>query len=154
MRFPERARQVTPEEHPEVSSWLNSLTGNPRYINFLTHNTTIGVWLSLSRLFWPHFKEVQGCVLWEGFYNPDNFQMWHRELNGDPQSLEATINRLRMWDIIDCEDSPADNAALDSIADSLRNCWAAALREKYPNIDFSVVVIATEDGPIVSFARR
>ncbi|MEU5418964.1 hypothetical protein ACH4UT_31890 [Streptomyces sp. NPDC020799] len=143
---------MDPAECSEIRSWVESFSGEVDYVDFLTKNSTVGEWLAMCHVLWPRFAVRRGCILWERAYDPDGFDAWYRHFEGDPRSIESMINRLVLGDVIDCSDSPENDAALKDIAETIGNVWRAALSTAYPERAFDVIVDDTADGPVVSFA--
>ncbi|MEU5642420.1 hypothetical protein [Streptomyces milbemycinicus] len=144
---------MNPDEHPEIRSWIDSYTGDLDFVDFLTQNCSVGMWLAFSHLVCPKFVEVQGCILWERKYDPENFQTWHRHLDGNIYKIETIINRLVVGDIVQCDDTPEDLRALSDIARAVADCWKATLARAFPSSSFDVLVLDTEDGPTITFGR-
>ncbi|WP_269854292.1 hypothetical protein [Streptomyces sp. RPT161] len=143
---------MKPEDYPEIRSWVEGVRGDVDSIDFLTQHSSLAVWLAAAQVFWPDFKEVGGCVLWSRVYNENNFETWREHLNGDLGRIEATLNQLKLWQVIDCEDTAEDNRALQGVAEALSRCWSAALMNSFPDKRFDVRVVNTDDGPIVTFS--
>ncbi len=142
---------MNPADHPEIKSWAEDFSGEVDYVDFLARNSTVGQWLSMCHVLWPGFVMERGCVLWERAYDPEGFDVWYRQLNGDVRRIESVINRLVLRDVIDCGDAPEDDAALRDIAETVGKSWKSALSAAYPDRIFEVAVGDTEDGPVVSF---
>jgi hypothetical protein len=142
---------MNPEEYPDIKGWIDGFGGKSDYVDYLTAQAPLGHWLAFSRMFWPQFMSVRGCILWDRVYEPNNFDHWYSELAGDATRIEATLNRLIVVNIIPAEESQTDDSALREIARVIRNCWEAALSAAYPEHTFDVCVADTEDGPVISF---
>ncbi|MFJ4780669.1 hypothetical protein [Streptomyces sp. NPDC088762] len=141
-----------PMEYPGIKSWADEWGGGVDYVDYVKSNGDLAMLVALSRLLWPRFVEVQGCVLWDRAYEEPNFELWHDSLSGDTRKIEATLNQLRVWQIVESEDVEEDWQALKFAADCIVKTWRAALRAEFPERNFDVRVIDSEDGPIVTFS--
>src|SRR5437588_5460345 len=47
---------------------------------------------AFSKLFWPDFVEVEGCILLAEAYSPTSFERWRASLHNDRQAIEVTMN--------------------------------------------------------------
>ena len=142
---------MDPMDHPEIREWADAVQGDVDFVDFLTFHSTPTVWLAVSHVFWPRFVQVDGCTLWSRVYEPGNFAAWSRELDGDPSRIEGTLNRLKVWQIIDWEETPDNDKALAEVARIISLTWEAALIRAFPENSYDVQVINTEDGPVVTF---
>lgn len=142
---------MKPEEYPEIRSWVGSLTGAPDYVDFLTHNCSVGMWLAFAHLVHPEFIEVDGCILWERKYNQERFEEWSHQLEGDVYALENILNRFVVADAVPCEETPENDSALADIAAALAGSWEHALTRTFPDRTFEVDVLSTDDGPTIVF---
>ncbi|GAA3365225.1 hypothetical protein GCM10017744_067100 [Streptomyces antimycoticus] len=142
---------MKPEEYPEVRSWIESLTGSPDFVDFLTHNCSVGMWLAFSHLVNPEFIEIHGCILWERKYNRDRFEEWWQHLDGNVYAIENTLNRFVVADVVPCEESPENDSALADIADAIAGSWEHVLARTFPDRAFKVHVLSTDDGPTIVF---
>src|SRR5438067_1937163 len=84
----------------------------------------IGLAAVFSKLFFPDFVEVRGCVILAEHYEATNFQRWWRELDGKRSALERTLNHTHLYDLFDDNDvSSSDGASLqvyEYVASTLR----------------------------------
>jgi hypothetical protein len=142
---------MDPNEYSEIKSWAQGFDGDLDSFDFLARRCSLGEWLAISRIFRPHFIEVGDCILWDRVYDAENFQTWHSHLAGDLTRIEATLNQLLVWQLIDVQESAEDDRAAMEIAQSIAKCWYSALKGSFPDREFKVTAHSTEDGPIVSF---
>lgn len=73
---------MDPLKDPTLRTWTEASGGAADYLDFLSQSVGLAEWIALSRVFLPKFVEVEGCVLWDRSYDPDNFVRWHSELRG------------------------------------------------------------------------
>lgn len=106
---------------------------------------------SLADLFCPDFVVVGDAVLRKEAYEPLNFQRWIDETGGDTQAVEATLNHVHLYDIVD-EDDPNLEALRSALA-RIQICWAAILKERFPERSFRLVASDEPDdyGPTLTF---
>jgi hypothetical protein len=141
-----------PMEYPEIASWTEEWGGAVDYVDYVKRNGDMALLVAFSRIFWPRFVEARGCVLWDRAYEESNFNVWQENLSGDNQRIEATLNQLRVWQVVESEDTDEDWQALEFIAACIAKSWRAALRAEFPDRAFDVRIINSEDGPIVTFS--
>jgi len=145
---------MDPMDYPEIGDWARKLGEGVDSVDFLTRHGRLSHWLVVAHVLWPEFVEVDGCVLWSRVYEPANLREWQARLPGRPAAVERTLNQLMLWQVIDCRDTPEDNAALAALAAVIARSWRAALAERFPDKRFDVEAVATEDGPVVTFSTR
>ncbi|MET9698578.1 hypothetical protein ABZY31_16845 [Streptomyces sp. NPDC006529] len=141
-----------PTEYPKIKSWADEWGGGLDYVDYVKGNGDLALLAAFSRIFWPRFVEVQGCVLWDRVYEESNFALWRENLSGDVRRLEATLNRVRVWQLVESRDVDEDVRALNYVAESIARAWRAALCVEFPGRAFDVGVVHSEDGPIVTFS--
>ncbi|MCX4747441.1 hypothetical protein OG455_18260 [Kitasatospora sp. NBC_01287] len=139
------------DDYSEVASWSSEFGGEPDSFDFVSARFSLGDWISIAAIFGPKFIEVDGCILWERAFERQNFEAWQAELSGDRARIEAVLNQLRLWQLIEYGESPEEAAAAAAIARSIAHCWRLRLAEQFPEARFTVAVHESEDGPIVTF---
>ncbi|CAG7649666.1 hypothetical protein [Actinacidiphila bryophytorum] len=145
---------MDPMRDPQVREWTEATGHRADYIDFLSQSTGIAEWIALSRVFLPAFVEVEGCVLWDRSYDPENFETWRSALNGDVTAIEATLNQLKLYLYVDVDDDATSRANGLSLAEDIATTWRFRLAADFPGRSFSVQAMDTEDGPIVSFVSK
>ncbi|GAA0613524.1 hypothetical protein HPO96_26735 [Kribbella sandramycini] len=140
-----------PEDYPEIQSWVSGWDGPLDYVDYLKDQVGLAALVAFAAVLSPRFLQVEGCVLWERSYDGENFAAWRAELNGDVRRIESTLNQLRVWEIVGSNETRADMDALRFVAEVIARCWRAALREEFPERGFEVGVVASVDGPKVTF---
>lgn len=134
-----------------IRAWVEASGGEADYLDYLSQSAGPAEWIALSRVFLPRFVEVRGCVLWDRSYDPANFDLWHRRLEGDAVSVEAMLNQFRLWMYLDIgEDTESRSNAL-ALAQEIARAWRLSLGEAFPQKAFDVRATDTVDGPVVSF---
>jgi hypothetical protein len=141
---------MDPNEYSEIKPWVQ-INEDFDSFDFLKSRCSLGEWLAISRVFRPHFIEVDDCILWEHIYEEENFRTWYTHLAGDLTRIEATLNQLSLWHYIDLKDTAEDDRAAMEVAQAIAKSWYSALKESFSDREFDVVAHPTEDGPIVSF---
>ncbi|WP_437006707.1 hypothetical protein [Streptomyces sp. enrichment culture] len=139
-----------PTELPSIKSWVDEWGGGVDYVDFVKFNGDLAVLAAFSRILWPRFVEVEGCVLWDRVYEESNFRLWYENLAGEIPRIEATLNQVRVWQIAESGDE--GQGALEFIAACIADSWRASLSASFPERNFDVRVAETEDGPIVTFS--
>ncbi|MFK4225755.1 hypothetical protein [Streptomyces sp. NPDC019890] len=142
---------MDPMKDPRIKRWAKGARADLDYLDFLSAHTGLTEWIALSRVFLPQFVEVEGCVLWDRSYDPDNFRTWHSALKGDAVSIEATLNQFRLWQYIGIEEDAESEANAFALAQEIATSWRLSLGRAFPRRSFDVQAIDTVDGPIVSF---
>ncbi|MFE5680215.1 hypothetical protein ACFQ7B_35255 [Streptomyces erythrochromogenes] len=141
-----------PTEYSKIKTWVDEWGGDLDYVDYVKGNGDLALLAAFSRIFWPRFVEVQGCVLWDRVYEKSNFADWYENCSGDIRRIEMTLNRLRVWQLVDSRDVEEDSQALKFAAERIARAWRAALYAEFPGRSFVVGVDDSEDGPIVTFA--
>ncbi|MEU1374207.1 hypothetical protein ABZ442_11120 [Streptomyces triculaminicus] len=139
-----------PVDYPKIKSWVDEWGGEVDYVDFVKFNGDLAVLVAFSRILWPRFVEVEGCVLWDRVYEESNFNLWRESLSGDISRIEATLNQVRIWQIVESDEG--DQEALNFIAACVVKSWRASLSADFPEREFEVLVVESEDGPIVTFS--
>ncbi|WUH91941.1 hypothetical protein OG900_18735 [Streptomyces sp. NBC_00433] len=145
---------MNPMRDPQIREWTESTGHRADYIDFLSQSTGIAEWIALSRVFLPEFVEVDGCVLWDRSYDPENFGTWRSTLDGDVTAIEATLNQLKLYLYVDIADDATSRANALSLAEDIATVWRIRLTTTFPRRSFSVQAMDTEDGPVVSFVSE
>ncbi|MFD9411014.1 hypothetical protein ACFWBN_28870 [Streptomyces sp. NPDC059989] len=141
-----------PMEYSRIRAWVDEWGGRVDYVDYVKRNGDLGVLVAFSRILWPRFIEVGDCVLWDRVYEESNFNLWRDSLSGDTRKIEATLNQLRVWQIVESEDVGDDREAMEFLAACIVKSWKSALRAKFPGRSFDVRILDSEDGPIVTFS--
>lgn len=142
---------MDPMRDPQIREWTEATGSRADYIDFLSQSTEMPDWVALSRVFLPHFIEVDGYVLWDRSYDPENFRTWRTKLGDDVTAVEATLNQFRLYLYIDVPDDAASRANALSLAEDIATTWRFRLATDFPRRSFTVQATETEDGPVVSF---
>jgi hypothetical protein len=104
---------------------------------------------AFSKLFWPDFVEVDGCVLLARSYNPQNFAQWQARYPGNPRAVEAMLNHVHISDLYPGipvgPDSPLP--LLEYLAQVLMVCWKHALLELFPDKQFTFSYLTAPEVP-------
>ena len=142
---------MDPMKDPRIKRWAKGARADLDYLDFLSAHTGLTEWIALSRVFLPQFVEVEGCVLWDRSYDPENFRTWRSALNGDVASIEATLNQFRLWQYIGIEEDAESEANAFALAQEIATSWRLTLGRAFPHRSFDVQATDTVDGPVVSF---
>lgn len=143
-----------PMDYSKIRSWVDEWGGGVDYLDYLKFHGDLALVIALSRLFWPSFVEVEGCVLWDRGFEEQNFSQWYAHFSGDTTRVEEMLNQFRVWQLVESDDVEEDREALDAVASRISSSWKAALAAKFPDRDFDIRVIRSEDGPVVTFSSR
>ena len=93
----------------------------------------------------PHFLELDGLVILESHYNPENFEITRKRLKSrnspvDLLKAENTINHVHL-------DAFTKNVPLQmEIGEYLRKIWIDVLRAQFSTYDFECKVEHYEEG--------
>ena len=111
--------------------------------------------VAFGRLFWPEFIGVEGCVLLESRYSPENFRLWSDHFGGDCTGIESIINHLHLYDLCLNDPNFAETKLpeLEELARTLLKCWECALKEAFPDkrFRFDFATEPDEYGPTITF---
>ncbi len=142
----------------------------PQYQAFRANDTDLSLWnylcmvgsyeiaAAFSKLFWPDFVEVEGCVLLAEHSELQNFKDWQKHLKGNREAIETTINHVHIHDLfLDDPGRESINIKLDEyLAKILTVMWKHALKEAFPDKEFAFYYATEPDdyGPIISFYQK
>lgn len=135
-----------------IKYWSEDWGGEVDYLDFVNQHCDLPMLVALAGVFRPRFVEVEDCVLWDRAYKESNFRSWRAEYPADSRKIETTLNQLRVWDIVESEENAENQEALEFVAECVANTWTAALRASFPDRNFDVRVLPTDDGPVVTFS--
>jgi hypothetical protein len=103
--------------------------------------------MSLAALLAPDWVEERGCVMRADAYEPENFETWWRKTDGDRRAVEAVINHVHMYDVIE-DTSDSD---LRVLAEAVARCWRESLALTFPGREFTVEVVEDYGPTIVAY---
>src|SRR5690242_1190213 len=119
------------EEH---SSWIEDFD----YWDYLNLRGDADLAAAFSKLFWPDFVEVEGCVLLARHYNPENFEHWMQNLEGNRRAVESQVNHTHIADLF-LNNHPASDfprELWDYLGTILLIMWKHALQDAFPDKRF------------------
>jgi hypothetical protein len=146
-----------------VFQWYKQTPGNEMLTlwNYISMRANSDLAVAFSKLFWPDFVEVDGCILLAEQYSPKAYERWKTQLHGDRLSIEQTLNDIRIWDFFLTSDKILDEHGNEQsrqvlqefLGNVLAKCWACALREMFPTKTFILEYdpSAFYDGPRICF---
>jgi hypothetical protein len=139
-----------PMKLPRIAAWREARGGSPHLFDFLSESADAALAVAFSRLYWPVFIEVRGCILIEDKFQEATFLRWWDELDGDCRRIEEVVNHTHLWDLFEDDDS-ASADALKHVADILARTWRCALRDQFPSraVDVYVLDEPAEYGPTI-----
>jgi hypothetical protein len=105
---------------------------------------------AFTKLFWPDFVEVDGCVLLQRSYSPATFAQWMEKLGGDRREVESVMNHVHISDLFlnPSRDVEYSEALFEFLAHALMRGWKSALRDAFPDKHF---VFTLRHGSEISF---
>ncbi len=140
----------------------------PQYQEFLADNPGLELWSYLgvvgsyelvatfSKLFWPDFVEVEGCVILAEHYYEGALK--GVKLPQERESFEAFINHVHIWDLFSNGVERASiSIELDEyLAKIFTVMWKHALKETFPDKEFEFYYETEpyEYGPTISFYQK
>jgi hypothetical protein len=98
---------------------------------------------ALARLHWPRFVDVDGYVLLEEHYSPENLAEWRERRPDSRSAIENVINHVHLEDVVM---DTVDDAVFAGAAKRMAESWSRALCEQLPDRHVTVEV----DGSIVT----
>ncbi|WP_415784323.1 hypothetical protein [Deinococcus saxicola] len=149
-----------PVQHlPLLKEWQQLNSGEFGLSDLLAAEGNLDIITACAQLFWPKFIEIDGCVLREDVYSPENFQNWMTSTNGNRISVESVMNHIHIYDILPNpggQEYRGPEYALEVfeyIAEILQRTWKAALAEKFPSKTFIFKYVTEPDdyGPTIYF---
>lgn len=141
-----------PEEMPRFVEWSQSFTPPTSAIHYLSERLTVTDAVLLLNLLTPPLIEVDGCVLREDRYSPENFRDWSDHFDGSVQDIEWIINQVNLWDVFNPTDN-ADEQALEDIARTIAAIWPDHARRTFPDRTFESA-LTDSYGPGVTLFQR
>ena len=110
---------------------------------------------AFSKLFWPDFVEVEGCVFLEERYRRASFAEWDTLFQGDRQRIEAMINHTHIYDLFLNTGAEVTYSLelYEYLAQVLIVTWKHALQTAFPtkSFTFEYGTEPNEYGPTVTF---
>jgi hypothetical protein len=108
---------------------------------------------STAEFAWPDFIEVRGCVLLATGFSEANFESWWSRYADHPHAIEAVLNEVHFYDLVDDSYEESQLPKLERAAIRVRDAWSAALAAKFPDRRFTVEYATEPDqyGPTISF---
>jgi hypothetical protein len=149
-----------------VYQWYRSPEGNEELTiwNYINMRADLDLAVAFSKLFWPDFVEIDGCVFLKQQFSLASYERWKAALKGNRKSLEITMNSVRMFDLFMNSDLvlesqninqsiPHDSTLQEFLGQVLAKCWKYALQDLFPEKNFVVRYDPdpTYVGPIVVF---
>jgi hypothetical protein len=120
--------------------------------NFLNARADIELAASFTKLFWPDFIEVEGCVLLKRAYSPEAFHDWLERYGGDTRAVEALLNHVHIKDLFLNPPKGKEHSEqlYEYLAEALIFGWKQILTSSYPDKQF-VFTLRHGYGPEISF---
>jgi hypothetical protein len=125
--------------------------------DYLRYRCDIDLAATFGTLFWPSFVEINGCIVLEERSSEEQVAQWLDHFAGDRMQTELMVNHTHVYDLFPGTGDEATDAALSAfLAHVLERTWACALREAYPEADFSIEshTDPLEYGPTITFYQR
>lgn len=125
--------------------------------DYLNGRADFSLAAAFSKLFYPEFIVVDGCVLLAEHYDPLNFQEWKNKLNGDGKRIESIINHVHVHDLfLRANDRTSDPSIYEVIGTTMKKCWRCALSEAFPQKKFKITYGTEPDeyGPTLTFYQE
>lgn len=108
---------------------------------------TAGAWLNmfgrlrdalmLTPLFWPVFKEHDGCLLWADF-SLDSYESWMESTGRNRTAVESVMNHRHVTDLFLNDPEEATQEQVEFLGSVLREMWEAKLRRDFPHLSVQV----------------
>lgn len=109
--------------------------------------------LIFSKLLFPNFVEVDGCVLLEDRFDLENFSRWMKEMEGATASVERVLNHTHIYDIFGGCKYDVSDSIFEQLGKVIAFSWGVALKKSFPTRSFCVSFSFSEAdyGPVVTF---
>jgi hypothetical protein len=123
--------------------------------SYLNMNYDLNAAVAFSKLFFPDFIEIEGCIILAIRYDKEVFKQWQKELKGNTSEVEKMCNLYELKDFfhINIKDDQNENyyeKALDYLGMSLKNSWDINLSKLYPDRKFKVEVFEEYDSKFIT----
>ena len=111
--------------------------------------------LLASKLLWPDFQVVEGCVLLSQRANQATLSRWRTHFQGNLRSCELIMNKTMLHTFL-ADGTTAQFGLLRYVAALMRQTWTAKLEKEFPERDLGVQVHEDSENEeiVVTFARR
>lgn len=100
---------------------------NPHHwniVSYLNFKYDMNAALAFSKLFFPDFIEVNGCIILSFLYNETVFQAWLDKFNNDVQQTEKMCNLYKVADYFHINKVESTNfQLLSTFAHALKISW-------------------------------
>lgn len=99
---------------------------------------------AFSKLFWPDFVEMDGCIFRAPGPTVENVESWKQHFAGNRQAVEAMLNHEHIHDLFinSAQSMDPSPQLLQYLAQVLLICWRHALQEVFPEKQFAFSYIA------------
>ncbi len=136
--------RLDPTKLPAIRQWVSQYGGKMGIWDYLSQQGGASLAVACSYLFWPSFIEVNGCVLLEERYEPENFHEWWERLSGNIPEVEDMINHVHLWDIFYLDEDELPDGKLEELACVMAKCWECALSEALATRQFWYSTLAIQ----------
>ena len=95
---------------------------------------------AFTKLFWPDFIEVDGCVILKRRYSPEILTRWMEQYGDDRRAVETTVNHVHVKDLFLNSTKESSEQLYDFLVDALAFGWKQALQTRYPDKHFTLII--------------
>ena len=129
----------------DYEKWKAANLENWDISKYLNQFYDINAALALSKLYFPDFIEVNGCVVLLQRYDEQIFNQWHREFNGVISLIEEKCNLYEVADLfhineVEYPTSEIYNEVIAGLANALKISWELNLKHLFLDRQFKVHV--------------
>jgi len=124
----------------QYSDWEESNKGKWTIASYLNEFYDLNAALAFSKLFFPDFVEIDGCVILGFRYDPNIFKQWKEEFGEDLSSIERYCNMYDVQDYfhINHRNDEIEVSQIDELAMVLKASWEANCKLLYPSCSYKV----------------
>lgn len=120
---------------PETRAWNNG-TGIDLE-SWISSVGSIDHAIAYGELFWPEFKEFDGCIFFADF-SQDAYRGFLVQTKGDKQAVEAVMNHRHIVDLFCGREPRPTREQLVYFGRLLKEMWTAKLQRDFPGRRFVV----------------
>lgn len=112
--------------------------------------------LVMSRLFFPDFVCVDGCVFLDFKYSPGMVGLLSSYSDMEKMDVEMSVNRFSLYDAFFGVGDKVDDLIYEQLCGVLVVSWGMALGKVFPGVEFKFESgnLESDYGPSLTFCKR
>ncbi len=127
---------------------------NWNILSYLNMKYDLNSALAFSKLYFPDFVEINGCLILEFRFNPLVFEQWFTKYEGDVLKTEFMCNYYDLADFFHINSGDESNFELGrkdwELAKILQASWKITCKAVFPDKDIKVEIVEREGTPSIT----